>query len=258
MAGTATLPISGGYRLWVQASIDRSDDALPLLWVLDGASLFASVARAVAMLSRRPDATGVQPMLVVGIDHDPADRTRRDADYSFGPCHDPAGAARPARYGGGPAMLDRIAGSMLTAVMTEYRVDAGRQALFGHSLAGLFAVHAFAGRPGLFRTAGAISPSIWWDRGGVHSAIGQMPDRGQRLFLGAGEREAPERVESDAERRRDARGIVRETQAAASVVAKRLSEARVELVIAPGEDHASAPLALLPRFLRFASAGFVR
>lgn len=249
-AATRTLP--GGYRLWVSAG-DGDGKPLPVLWVLDGAALFASVARAVALLSRRGDATGVRPMVVVGVDHDPAERGRRDGDYSFGPSRDPAGFAAPATVGGGEAMLDRITGPMFEAVAALHAVDASRQMLFGHSLAGLFAIHALALRPEFFRVVGAVSPSIWWNRDAVHERIGAMADRGQSLFLGAGGREEPVSIETASDRRRDARGIVREVRAMAGAVAARLGEHRVALHIAADEDHASTPLALLPAFLRFAS-----
>lgn len=252
LPGAATRALPGGYRLWAWAPIGETGP-LPLLWVLDGASLFASMARAVAMLARRGDATGVRPMIVAGIDHDPADRVRRDADYSFGPCRDPAGFAAPDRVGGGEAMMDRIAGPMLAAVAAHLSVDASRQMLFGHSLAGSFALHALAARPSLFKVVGAVSPSIWWDREAAFDRVGGMADRGQSLFLGAGGREEPVSVQNDADRRRDARGMVREVRAMAELAATRLGEDRVAISVAADEDHASAPLTLSPSFLRFAS-----
>lgn len=252
LSGAATRSLPGGYRLWVSAT-GEGDEPLPLLWVLDGAAFFTSVARAATMLARRGDATGVRPMIVAGIDRDPPDRSRRDADYSFGPSRDPAGFTRPPQSAEGEAMLARIAGPAMEAVAGRHLVDTGRQALFGHSLAGLFALHALAARPELFRVVGAISPSIWWDRDAVRDRIDAMPDRGQALFLGAGAREEPGSVESDADRRRAARGIVREARSMAQAVAARLDEDRVALHIAPDEDHASAPLMLMPAFLRFAS-----
>lgn len=250
--GAATCVLPGGYSLWTWAPMDAAAP-LPVLWVLDGASLFASMARAVAMLARRGDATGVRPMIVAGIDHDPADRARRDAEYSFGPCRDPAGFAAPDRVGGGEAMIDRIAGPMLAAVAERCPVDATQQMLFGHSLAGSFALHAMAARPSLFRVVGAVSPSIWWDRDAVFERVANMADRGQALFLGAGGREQPVSIQNDADRRRDARGIVREVRAMAELVATRLGEDRVATSVAADEDHASAPLTLMPGFLRFAS-----
>jgi predicted alpha/beta superfamily hydrolase len=253
-----TMRVAGGYRLWLQAPANRGDEPLPVLWLLDGASLFASVARAVAILSRRADATGVAPMVVVGIDHDPPDKLRRDAEYSFGPCRDPAGLARPLEHGGGPAMLDRIRSLLQETVQSRVQCDGRRQALLGHSLGGYFALNALALRPECTRVVGAISPSIWWDAPAVQNALSAMPDAGQSLFLAAGEREEPSAIRQPADERRIARGIVREARTAAQIAQEKLGEERVKLAIAPDEDHASAFLTVLPAFLRFASAALTR
>jgi len=259
LPGAATRAMEGGYRLWLHAPPAPSGRPLPVLWMLDGASLFASVARAVSIISRRPDATGVIPMAVVGIDHDPPDSARRDADYSFGACHDPAGLTHPARFGGGQALLERIKGPFRSAVESRLpAVDLSRQVLLGHSLGGYFALNALALQPGCIRVAGAISPSIWWDAPAVQSALSAMPDAGQSLFLAAGEREEPSAILTPAHERRAARGIVREARTAAGIVEERLGKGRVKLTIAEDEDHASTFLAVLPAFLRFASRALTR
>jgi predicted alpha/beta superfamily hydrolase len=45
--------------------------------------------------------------------------------------------------------------------------DGGRATLAGHSLGGLFTLHAFFSRTDLFSTWVAGSPSIWWNRDGL-------------------------------------------------------------------------------------------
>jgi len=258
LPGAVTTRVAGGYRLWLQAPPGSGAAPLPVLWLLDGASLFPSVARAVAILSRRADATGVAPMVVVGIDHDPYNTARRDAEYSFGECRDPAGLARPAEYGGGPAMLGRIRSLFRQTIESWVQIDGERQALLGHSLGGYFALNALALQPAFIRVAGAISPSIWWDAPAMQSALSAMPDVGQSLFLGAGGREEPTEIRKPADERRIARGIVREARSAATIVEERLGKGRVKLAIAEDEDHASAFLTVLPAFLRFASAALSR
>jgi predicted alpha/beta superfamily hydrolase len=254
LPGAVTRAVEGGYRLWLSAPPNAGTAPLPVLWVLDGASLFPSVARAVAILSRRADATGVSPMVVVGVDHDPPDKARRDAEYSFGPCRDPAGLSCPAEFGGGEAMLERLISLFTQTVQSRAQCDGERQALLGHSLGGLFALNALALRPACIRVAGAISPSIWWDASAVQNALSAMPDVGQSLFLAAGSREEPAEIRQPADERRTARGIVREARTAATIVEERLGTGRVKLAIAEDEDHASAFLTVLPAFLRFASA----
>jgi predicted alpha/beta superfamily hydrolase len=258
LPGAVTKAVEGGYQLWLSAPPNAGMAPLPVLWLLDGASLFASVARAVSILSRRADATGVGPMVVVGVDHDPPDKGRRDADYSFGPCRDPARLSRPAAFGGGEAMLDRILSLFPQTIQSRVRCDGDRQALLGHSLGGFFALNALALRPGRIRVAGAISPSIWWDASAMQTALSAMPDAGQSLFLAAGSREEPAEIRQPADERRIARGIVREARTAATIVEERLGKGRVKLAIAEDEDHASAFLTVLPAFLRFASASLSR
>ena len=258
LPGAVTTLVAGGYRLWLQVPPNAGDAALPVLWLLDGASLFPSVARAVAILSRRADATGVAPMVVVGIDHAPPDTARRDAEYSFGPCRDPAGLSRPPEQGGGPAMLRRIQSLFRQTVESRMHIDGERQALLGHSLGGHFALNALALHPDCIRVAGAISPSIWWDAPAMQNALSAMPDAGQSLFLAAGEREEPASIQQPADERRIARGIVREARKAAEIARQKLGEDRVKLAIAPDEDHASAFLTVLPAFLRFASTALTR
>lgn len=242
--------LPGGYRLWVHAPPHVDKDApLPMLWVLDGASLLAPVASAVDWLSRRPDASGVGPMLVAGIDHESPDRARRFRDLSFGPGVDPAGQVSDVPWGGGPAFADLLGGPARDLVTDGFAPAA--HLLLGHSMGGLFALHLMAERPGAFAVTGAMSPSLWWDRAAVEAAVSR--DLGGSLFLGAGSHEEPEAPASEAERRRRDRQVVTNVRR----LAERLggSDAfRIETRIAQGEDHASALTALLPAFLRFATA----
>jgi predicted alpha/beta superfamily hydrolase len=155
-------------------------------------------------------------------------------------------------------MFGTIQSLLPATVESCVQIDGERQALLGHSLAGYFALNAWALRPDCIRVAGAISPSIWWDASAVQSALSAMPDAGQSLFLAAGEREEPAAIRDPADERRIARGIVREARTAAHIAQQKLGEDRVRLAIAPDEDHASAFLAVLPAFLRFASAALNR
>jgi predicted alpha/beta superfamily hydrolase len=64
-----------------------------------------------------------------------------------------------------------------------------RRTLIGHSLAGLFALHAFSTRPDLFEKYIAISPTIPWGRGAVLSTVttrlGDLPEpRGLYVSVG--------------------------------------------------------------------------
>lgn len=65
--------------------------------------------------------------------------------------------------GGQERFLDFIANDVRHAVAQRIPVDPHRQALFGHSLGGLFTLHTLYTRPELFQTYIAADPSIWWN-----------------------------------------------------------------------------------------------
>src|SRR5690606_18197866 len=116
-------------------------------------------------------------------------------------------------------------------------LDPARQALLGHSMAGQFALYAMTARPGAFRVFGAMSPSLWWDGPRLDQALQSMPDQGQSAFLTVGEREQPDPVVTDDDRRRAARRMVSRTRATADLVAGRLGQDRAEFHLGRDEDH---------------------
>ena len=256
-AGAWTRPLDGGYRLWAQVPAgDAPGGPLPVLWALDGAGLFPLVSAMLGWLSRRPGRSGVAPMLVAAIDHDPPDPARRYADFSFGAPRDPADALGEVEWGGGADFARLLTGQAFEAVADAFAPDPARAALLGHSLAGQFALRLLAEQPGAFAVTGAISPSIWWDREELLALLGAVRDDGQAVFLGVGEREepSPSRPPAGDDRRRGARLMVSNAAAAGRILSRRLGETRAPTAIMPGEDHASALPAALPKFLRFASA----
>lgn len=226
-------------------------DALPVLWLLDGATLFPLVADAIDWLCRRPDANGVAPMLVVGVDREVADRDRRYRDFSFGPAADPAGQLVDPAWGGAAQFAAFLCGEARRTVEADLAAQATSHALLGHSMGGLFALHLLAERPGAFAATGAISPSIWWDREALRASLQRMPDCGQSVFLGAGSLEQPSGGTGRADDRRRHRRMIGNLEQVADQLTGTLSSAQVQMHIAARETHASALWTLLPAFLRF-------
>lgn len=247
-ASAITWPLGGRHRLLLSLPV-RAAPPPPVLLVLDGAHLFGPVAEAVRLLARRPDATGVPPMLVAGIDRDPADAEARARDFTFGPPADPAErAAGEGGYGEGAAFLDRIA-EAFSLVETGFGGDPGRRILLGHSLGGYFALEALVRRPDLCAATCALSPSLWWDREGLLGGLAALEDCGQALFIGVGGREqAGEAAPSE---RHGRRAMVANARRAATIAEGRLSSGRVRFAVAEEEGHGSTPIALLPAALRF-------
>ena len=237
----------------------------PAVYVLDANALFATFVEAVRRGSRRVDATGVAPMAVVGIGHD-ADalfaNTLRRRDFTWGP---PAGEPAPADgpVGGGPALLSFLADELAPALRADLPLDAARQTLFGHSLAGQFVLQALAERPDAFRTWAAISPSIWWDQAGLAARLAAaLPHAtAPNVFMAVGEWEGEvppwQRAHPGHDTlvaRRAQRSMVGNAQALAQDMAGWLGPDRFAFRIFPDEDHASVVMVACQRTLRFATA----
>lgn len=257
------------YRIFVwQPSPQAVTGALPVLYLLDGNATFPIAAAAAAAQSRRPEITGVQPMIVVGIGYpaiDWLDADRRTFDYT--PVL--AEGALPRRpddrpwpaTGGADAFLDFLRDELQPAIEHEFDVDPARNAIFGHSFGGLFVLHAlFSGRA-RFASYIAASPSIWF---GGDSLMAEMErfinapcDDGLRKLLvtvgsleqGTDEALAPTGHDAWLKRNRmvdNARDLV----ARLSVMDP--ASLRVSFNQFDDENHASVVPAAISRALRFA------
>ncbi|MGP9812886.1 alpha/beta hydrolase [Rhodopseudomonas sp. NSM] len=143
----------------------------PVLYLLDGNAVFGTAAEIVGLRARRPDATGISPAVIVAIGYPtdlPLDLDRRACDYTPPVAVDdlperPDGSQWGA-VGGADAFLDFLLDTVRPLIARKIPVDPQRQALFGHSFGGLFALHALFTRPDAFTHYIAASPSIWWHR----------------------------------------------------------------------------------------------
>lgn len=121
--------------------------SFPEIWVLDGRSQGAQVARSTQMLSR---IGVVEPSIVVEV---PATSRGRRADFTP-PWEDAPAGSHADRF------LRFLEVEALPAVAAVYRVE-GRRVLVGHSLGGLFALYALLQNPPLFDGHFVFSPSVW-------------------------------------------------------------------------------------------------
>lgn len=135
----------------------------PVLYVLDGNAAFPLAALLARNVASRSEVTQQVAPLVVGIGYpvdDDFDVAARQRDYT------PGGEAPPGRLvdggGGADRFLDFIERDLKPLIAARFAVDAGHQALFGHSFGGLFVLHALFTRPSAFSVYLASSPSIWW------------------------------------------------------------------------------------------------
>lgn len=161
-------------RVWV--SLPESYEAAPdrqydVLYVLDGRGLFGEAAAHARFMSLFE---GAPEMIIVGIDSvSPAARRR---DFTPTP-----GAADPTEAGQADRFLGFLIDTVEPGVSSRYRTS-GRAILVGHSLAGLFALHARLSRPEAFDAYVAISPTLSWDQariiGDIASSLAD-PTKGQ-------------------------------------------------------------------------------
>ncbi len=243
----------GEYRIDIAVPETAPPDAgWPSVFLLDASGCFATCVEAMRRMSRRPDATGVAPMVVVGISSSKGyDVPRRQRDFT---------SDRSPETGGAGAFLTFIETEVKALAAREARLDPEQQTLCGHSLAGYFTLWALANRPEAFRSYAAISPSIWWDRDGLFRAISELApqERQAMIFIGEWETALPpwQRAapgSAEVERRRQERQMLANAQDAAKRLAPVLGEHRVRFHHLADEDHASIISSALPRVLRMAS-----
>ncbi len=137
----------------------------PALYALDG--------NAVAMvldqqLLAELAASKAPPVLVlIGYDNERRiDSVQRTRDYTawIDRADDESGQVQVVG-GGAYAFLDIIERRIKPEVARRADIDPQRQALWGHSLGGLFVLSSLYTRPAAFQQYVAASPSLWWSKG---------------------------------------------------------------------------------------------
>lgn len=202
----------------------------PLLVLLDGERFFAPLAGAARVLAERPAKTRVEEMVVVGIGHRREDGpagVQRNRDFTH--CA-PDEGGDITEFGGAPVLRALLFDHILPLVRAAVPVDPARTTLVGHSLAGLFVLQTLAEHPQGFARWVSISPSLWWHTPAVEIAT-------PALLVGCGALEW----------RRDMRDRIERWCAAMP------EGARAQYLCAERADHGSAPFALTPDILRWAS-----
>lgn len=172
-------------------------EGFPVIYVLDGSSYFQYVKEAVRLQSRNVPKTGVLPAIVVGIGHRADMHERRFYDFTA-----PAETySYPARfkgkgYGqhGGAVNFSRFLQEELKPQLyAQFHVNELQQTLFGHSLAGYFALWQLLSDRDRFQHYIAISPSIWWNEHELFYSLNAFMEEHQHvnetIFIGVGELE---------------------------------------------------------------------
>lgn len=135
---------------------ERSGLRYPVLYMTDGDAHIQHTSGTVQFLARN---NRMPEMIVVGITN--TDRTRDLTPTRVESLPGNPNVRFPTS-GGSDKFLKFIETELIPQIESKYRVQPFR-ALAGHSLGGLFAVHAMTTRPELFGAYIAVSPSLQWD-----------------------------------------------------------------------------------------------
>ena len=138
------------------AGYERDQQRYPVLYMTDGDAHILHTSGTVGFLARN---NRMPEMIVVGIPN--TDRTRDLTPTRVEQLPGNPNVRFPTS-GGADKFLKFIETELIPQIESKYRVQPFR-ALAGHSLGGLFAVHAMTARPELFNAYIAVSPALHWD-----------------------------------------------------------------------------------------------
>ncbi|MFN7967043.1 MAG: alpha/beta hydrolase-fold protein [Acidobacteriota bacterium] len=153
----------------------RQSTVYPVLYMTDAESKFAPIVATAEFLARQ----GRMPaMIVVGVTN-----TSRTRDLTPTRASLPTNGSNMMQLptsGGADRFLQFFRSELIPWVETRYRTTPYR-AFCGHSLGGLFALHALATQTDLFQGVIAISPTLFWDNDLPLRELGALLMRSNRL-----------------------------------------------------------------------------
>ncbi|WP_082592715.1 alpha/beta hydrolase [Paenibacillus sp. Soil766] len=162
------------YQIYVfKPSQEAPLEGFPVIYLLDANAIFATMVEALRVQSRIPEKTGVYPAVVVGIGYPTEEPFDSSRFYDFTmptpqevldalPVRN-KDAARP-QLGGADAFRAFIEQELKPRIERDYPINTKQQAIFGHSLGGLFVLQTLFTQPQTYQTYIAGSPSIHWNK----------------------------------------------------------------------------------------------
>src|SRR5262249_17217895 len=146
------------YRIMVSAPRGPAPETgFPVFYVLDGDGWFETAVQ----VARLREWGHLAPSIIVGIGY--PSRAFFDGprpNYDFTPPWSVEADFDPQELGGADAFLQFLNTVVKPWVGGRYRIDSGKQVLFGHSMGGLFVLHAMYSAPESFGVYIAASPPI--------------------------------------------------------------------------------------------------
>lgn len=273
---TLTNPANGQtYRLMVwHPSGPAPAEGWPVVYLLDGNSVFGSATDTLRSRSGRPEVTGIRPALVVALGY-PTDKAydmnRRIYDLTP-PAAQLSLPQRPNNQpwpptGGAAALLAFIQQQVKPYVAAHWPVNESQETLVGHSFGGLFTLYTLLTQPSAFEVYVAGSPSLWFNQGMLLAQAEAFADQRQgyhgptqRVMLAVGGDEermtAREQALPHAAQRAEwklANGMIRNLDRFAALM-ERTPGIEVRYRVFPGQDHGSVVPFYLNEGLLFALA----
>jgi len=166
---TWELKAADGYPYQIFVSMPKEappPEGYPVLYVLDGNAMFAGFAETRRILAYTDSDVGKAIIVGIGYKTDEAYDVRRLYDFTqefrkpMMPVQEPLAQYKT---GGREEFARFILDTLRPELARRYSVDSRRQALFGHSLGGLFGLYMLYSHPTEFHAIIAASPSIWWN-----------------------------------------------------------------------------------------------
>jgi len=150
------------------ASYGNGQRKYPVVYMTDGDRQLPHTAATIDFLSRE----GRMPeVILVGITN--TDRTRDLTPTHLAEATLEGQTLRFPTSGGADKFLSFIESELIPYVETHYRTQPYR-VFTGHSFGGLFAMHVFTSRPGLFGGIIAVSPTFSWDNDWVNARAAEL------------------------------------------------------------------------------------
>jgi len=140
------------------AGYESNKVSYPVLYMTDGDGHMGHTASTIEFLTQNGR---ISDLIVVGVTN--TDRTR-DLTPVKSTDKDPGGNLRFPTSGGADNFLKFFETELIPEIEKQYRVQPYR-IFAGHSLGGLFAIHAMITKPRLFNSYVAVSPSLQWENG---------------------------------------------------------------------------------------------
>lgn len=232
------------YRLTITPPVHPNSSLLyPVLYVLDGTAWLATSSE-VATVFGATGQTGTGYVVAIGYQTEDVmvASDLRSLDLTPFRAPDPRDATVT---GGGDAFLRSIYEEVQPYILSRFRVDRGRQAIWGHSLGGLLVTRSLLREPGRFSTYVLASPTLNKNVLVDESAFVERVKRDNlalRVLITAGGDEPPSRYPL----------VYDEPSTFAARLSARAPQLQVQYVVFPGEGHLPAGVMSLIQAIQFA------